>query len=167
MIGAKPYRQGVGVALINAYGCVFVAQRIDTKSPAWQMPQGGINKGEKPHEAALRELHEEIGTNKAEIIAVTRSWLRYDLPEDLQTSAWKGKYSGQEQKWFLMKFMGTDNDINIATAQPEFSAWKWLPFEHLPNVIVSFKKRIYEQVLREFGDRVATFTNNPEPNTQQ
>ena len=156
----KPYRRGVGVSLIDDRGRVFVAQRIDTKESAWQMPQGGIDKGETPREAALRELLEEIGTDKARIIAVTRTWLRYDLPTDLQSRVWKGKFRGQEQKWFLMKFLGTDTDINIATAHPEFSAWKWLPFAQLPRVIVGFKRDIYKQVLKEFGDKVATLATS-------
>ncbi len=160
---AKPYRRGVGVALIDARGRVFVAQRIDTKEPAWQMPQGGIDKDETPRQAALRELHEEIGTDKARIIATTRTWLRYDLPPDLQSRVWKGKYRGQEQKWFLMKFLGSDADINIATAHPEFSAWKWLPFAQLPRVIVGFKRDIYKQVLAAFHDKVATVSNSHTP----
>jgi putative (di)nucleoside polyphosphate hydrolase len=144
----------VGIALVNARGKVFVAQRIDTKESAWQMPQGGMDRGETPHEAAVRELHEEIGTDKARIIGVTRKWLRYDLPTDLQAKVWKGKYRGQEQKWFLMKFLGTDADINIATEHPEFSAWKWLPFAKLPHVIVGFKREIYTQVAESFSERV-------------
>jgi putative (di)nucleoside polyphosphate hydrolase len=154
LAGKKPYRQGVGIALINARGQVFVAQRIDTKESAWQMPQGGINERETPREAALRELHEEIGTDKARIIATARKWLRYDLPEDLQNKIWKGRYRGQEQKWFLMKFLGTNADINIATAHPEFSSWKWLPFTSLPRVIVGFKRDTYAQVTQAFGERV-------------
>jgi len=152
--GKKPYRRGVGIALINARGQVFVAQRIDTKESAWQMPQGGIDEGEAPREAALRELHEEIGTDKARIIATSRKWLRYDLPEDLQNKVWKGKYRGQEQKWFLMKFLGTDADINIATAHPEFSSWKWIPFTNLSRVIVGFKREIYTKVIQAFDERV-------------
>lgn len=153
--GIKPYRRGVGIVLVNTQGRVFVAQRIDTKEPAWQMPQGGIDKGETPRDAAYRELHEEIGTDKARIIATTRKWLRYDLPEDLQSKVWKGRYRGQEQKWFLMKFLGTDADINIETAHPEFSSWKWMPFTHLPRVIVGFKREIYAQVTQAFGERVS------------
>lgn len=151
--GQKPYRRGVGVVLLNARGQVFVAERIDTPG-AWQMPQGGIDKGETPRAAALRELHEETGTDKARIIATTRAWLRYDLPEDLQNKAWGGKYRGQEQKWFLMRFTGADTDINIATKHPEFSAWKWLPFTHLPRVIVGFKRDIYKQVVAAFKEKV-------------
>jgi len=151
----KPYRRGVGIALVTASGHVFVGQRIDTTEKAWQMPQGGIDKGETPREAALRELHEEIGTDKARIIAVSRRWLRYDLPDDIQGKVWKGKFRGQEQKWFLMKFTGEDDDINIDTDHPEFSAWKWLPFTHLPRVIVGFKQDIYKQVVDAFGEKVA------------
>jgi len=153
----KPYRRNVGIVLLDKRGRVFVAQRIDTKEPAWQMPQGGIDKGETPREAALRELHEETGTSKARIIGVTRSWLRYDLPADLQTKVWGGKYRGQEQKWFLMRFTGDDSDIDIASGHPEFSAWKWLPFTHLPRVIVGFKRDLYKQVVAAFKDRVAVF----------
>ena len=151
----KPYRRGVGVVLVNSRGRVFVAQRIDTAESAWQMPQGGIDDGETAREAALRELHEEIGTYKARIIGVTRNWLTYDLPADLQTKVWKGKYRGQKQKWFLMRFTGEDADIDLETDHPEFSTWKWLPFTHLPRVIVGFKRDIYKQVVAAFKDKVA------------
>ncbi len=158
---SKPYRQGVGIVLVNARGRVFVAQRIDTKEPAWQMPQGGIDKGETPREAAIRELQEEIGTDKARIIGVTRSWLRYDLPADLQSKVWKGKYRGQEQKWFLMRFTGEDADINLETEHPEFSTWKWMAFSQLPRAIVGFKREIYKQVVAAFKDKVATLNTPP------
>ena len=151
----KPYRRGVGIVLVNAQGRVFVAERIDAPG-AWQMPQGGIDKGERPRAAALRELEEEIGTNKARIIAVTPQWLRYDLPADLQAKVWKGKYRGQEQKWYLMRFTGVDSDINLDGEHPEFAAWKWLPFTHLPRVIVGFKREIYKQVVAAFKANVAT-----------
>jgi putative (di)nucleoside polyphosphate hydrolase len=151
----KPYRRGVGIVLLDARGRVFVAQRIDTKEIAWQMPQGGIDDGETPRQAAVRELHEEIGTDKARIIGVTRTWLSYDLPPDLQSKVWKGKYRGQKQKWYLMRFTGTDADINLKTDHPEFSTWKWLPFTHLPRVIVGFKRDIYKQVVAAFKDKVA------------
>ena len=147
-----PYRRGVGIVLLNAAGKVFVAQRIDSPEPAWQMPQGGIDKGETPRQAARRELGEEIGTANAKIIAESKDWLRYDLPGDLQRKVWKGKYRGQEQKWFLMRFTGADADIDIATAHPEFSAWKWLAFRQLPRVIVGFKRAVYKQVVAEFAD---------------
>ncbi len=151
----KPYRKGVGIVLVDAKGRVFVGQRRDTKD-AWQMPQGGIDKGETPRQAALRELKEETGTDKARIIGVTRAWLRYDLPAGLQAKVWKGKYRGQEQKWFLMRFTGRDDDIDLAAHTPEFDTWKWLPFRQLPRVIVGFKREIYKQVVAYFGDKVAS-----------
>jgi len=151
---AKPYRRGVGVVLLNGDGKVFVAQRIDTEETAWQMPQGGINKGEDPLEAALRELEEETGTNKAELIAETDDWLHYDLPDDLQSRVWKGKYRGQEQLWYLMRFTGTDADINIETDHPEFSEWKWADFNSLPDMIVGFKRGLYRQIVDAFADQV-------------
>ena len=152
---AKPYRRGVGIVLVNSRGRVFVAQRIDTKATAWQMPQGGIDKGETPRAAALRELREEIGTANARVIGVTRTWLRYDLPDDLRSKVWGGKYRGQEQKWFLMRFTGSDADIDLETEHPEFMAWKWLPFTQLPRVIVGFKREIYKKVVEAFKDKVA------------
>ena len=151
----RGYRQGVGVVLLNAKNRVFVAQRIDTTEPAWQMPQGGLDQGEDPYAAALRELKEETGTDKAILIAETKDWLRYDLPEDLQAKMWKGKYRGQEQKWYLMRFTGTDADINIETEHPEFSDWKWAEFTTLPDMIVGFKKELYRQIVEAFGKAVA------------
>ena len=140
---------------MNAKNRVFVAQRIDTTEPAWQMPQGGLDQGEDPYAAALRELKEETGTDKAILIAETKDWLRYDLPEDLQAKMWKGKYRGQEQKWYLMRFTGTDADINIETEHPEFSDWKWAEFTTLPDMIVGFKKELYRQIVEAFGKAVA------------
>ena len=151
---AKPYRRGVGIALINDRGQVLVAERIDMPG-AWQMPQGGIDKGETPRATAVRELHEEIGTNKARIIGVTRTWLRYDLPEELQRKSWGGKFRGQEQKWFLMKFTGVDADIDLETHHPEFCAWKWMAFSQLPRVTVGFKRAIYKDVVKAFAAKVA------------
>ncbi|MEQ8508216.1 MAG: RNA pyrophosphohydrolase [Rhodospirillaceae bacterium] len=150
----RGYRQGVGVVLLNAKNRVFVAQRIDTTEPAWQMPQGGLDQGEDPYAAALRELKEETGTDKATLIAETKNWLRYDLPEDLQAKMWKGKYRGQEQKWYLMRFTGTDADINIETEHPEFSDWKWAEFTTLPDMIIGFKKELYNQVVTAFKDHI-------------
>lgn len=148
-----PYRKGVGMMLLNSRGRVFVAKRIDMTSEAWQMPQGGIDKGEEPRATALRELKEEIGTDKASIIAESDGWLRYDLPEHLIPKIWGGKYRGQEQKWFLMRFEGSDADINIETDHPEFSEWKWVEMQTLPDVIVPFKRELYEQIVAEFKDK--------------
>lgn len=145
-----PYRPCVGIMLLNAEGDVFVGQRIDTTVEAWQMPQGGIDDGETPAEAAFRELEEEIGTARARIIAESRDWLDYDLPEHLVGRVWKGKYRGQRQKWYAMRFEGQDSDINLATADPEFNAWQWLPAEKLPATIVPFKRALYERILEEF-----------------
>jgi putative (di)nucleoside polyphosphate hydrolase len=147
---ALPYRPCVGGMLINRQGLVFVAKRIDTLAEAWQMPQGGIDAGEEPRVAVLRELEEEIGTNNAEIIAESREWLSYDLPEHLMGKLWGGKYRGQTQKWFALRFLGQDEEINIATAHPEFSEWKWAPRESLPELIVPFKRALYQRVVNEF-----------------
>jgi putative (di)nucleoside polyphosphate hydrolase len=151
--GALPWRRGVGVVLANAAGQVFAGQRIDNPGPAWQMPQGGIDAGETPRAAALRELEEETGvaSQKVEIVAETPGWLRYDLPADLVGRLWRGKYRGQEQKWFLARFLGTDADVDIATPHPEFSAWRWVAPEALPGLIVPFKRALYDAVLSEFG----------------
>ena len=149
---ALPYRPGVGIFLLNAVGEVFVAQRIDTRQEAWQMPQGGIDDGETPRQAALREMAEEIGTNKAEILAESRHWLSYDLPPELVSKVWKGRYRGQKQKWFALRFLGEDSDIDLATPEPEFLSWRWLPAARLPEMIVPFKRALYRDVLAEFAD---------------
>lgn len=145
-----PYRSGVGMMVFNQAGHVFIARRIDSTAEAWQMPQGGIDEGEEPRPAALRELKEEIGTDKAEIIAESRAWLTYDLPDELVPIIWKGKYRGQKQKWFALRFTGTDADIDIATEHPEFLDWKWAPIETLPEVIVPFKRDLYAALVAEF-----------------
>jgi putative (di)nucleoside polyphosphate hydrolase len=146
-----PYRRGVGVALFNDEGKVFVAQRIDSPGPAWQMPQGGIDKNEKPIDAAWRELHEETGIKSARMLAESRDWLRYDLPPDLAATLWKGKYRGQEQKWYAFRFTGEESEIDIEGEHPEFSAWKWVDFRRVPELIVPFKRPLYQQVVLEFG----------------
>ena len=149
----KPYREGVGAVLFDRRGMVFVARRTDMGDDAWQMPQGGIDAGETPRQAVLRELAEEIGTDKATIIAEGRRWLRYDLPEAVAARAWGGRYRGQKLKWFALRFTGADSDIDLAAAEtPEFTAWKWIPFLDLPAVIVSFKRRLYEEIVAEFSD---------------
>lgn len=144
------YRMGVGIMLINENKHIFTARRIDTRAEAWQMPQGGIDKGEEPHQAAFRELKEEIGTNNVEIMVESRDWLYYDLPKSLANKLWGGKYKGQKQKWFLMKFLGSDAEINIATKHPEFSEWKWTHPEKVIDLIVPFKRELYRQVIKEF-----------------
>lgn len=157
MIQADPgrlgYRPAVGIMLLNRQREVFVAHRIDMPGmPAWQMPQGGIDPGETPPQAALRELKEEIGTDKAEILAESRAWLQYDLPPDIAGAIWGGRYRGQRQKWFVMRFTGTDADIDLATEHPEFDAWLWASPEQLPELIVSFKRQLYIDILAEFRE---------------
>ena len=146
-----PYRTGVGMMLVNPEGRVLVARRSDVDPPAWQMPQGGIDKGETPTSAARRELEEEVGTNKVEIVAESDCWLTYDFPADLRKKAWKGRYRGQRQKWFLFKFTGSDCDIMLDAHNAEFDEWKWIESDELPILIVEFKRGVYEDVLAEFS----------------
>jgi putative (di)nucleoside polyphosphate hydrolase len=145
-----PYRLGVGLMLFNPQGLVFTAKRIDTPGDAWQMPQGGIDEGETPVEAALRELQEEIGTDRAEILGESADWLRYDLPQELVGKVWKGRFRGQAQRWFALRFTGRDCDIDIRTAHPEFSDWRWSRFDQLLELIVPFKRDLYRAVIAEF-----------------
>lgn len=147
-----PYRDGVGIMLINPRRQVFVAKRIDTISEAWQMPQGGIDEGERPDMAALRELEEETGTTKATILRESDDWLTYDLPDELVGKIWGGRYRGQRQKWFAMRFDGTDSDINIDTPHPEFCEWKWAAPKTLTDLIVPFKRVLYRDIIQEFRD---------------
>jgi 8-oxo-dGTP pyrophosphatase MutT (NUDIX family) len=145
------YRRGVGIMLLNKQNQVFVGRRADSQSEAWQMPQGGIDEDEDPRDAVLRELREEIGTDKVQIIAESKDWLRYDLPPALR-KRWDNRWRGQQQKWFVMRFEGVDADINIAGEQPEFSAWKWIQIEQLPDLIVSFKRQLYLDLLHELRE---------------
>lgn len=147
-----PYRPCAGIMLVNNDGKVFVGQRLDSSADAWQMPQGGIDPGEEPEQAAYRELGEETGIvpHLVEVIARSREEHLYDLPADLMGRMWGGKYRGQRQLWFLMRFMGTDDDINIETDHQEFRAWRWTAAETLEGLIVPFKRRLYRAVVEEF-----------------
>jgi len=146
-----PYRLCAGAVLVNGDGKVFVAKRIDTPGEAWQMPQGGIDAGENPAQAVIRELQEETGTDKAEIIAESEGWREYDLPDDLIGQLWQGRYRGQRQKWFVLRFLGDDGDIDLqAHGTPEFSAWKWVRLDEIVDLIVPFKHRLYTDIVAEF-----------------
>ena len=146
-----PYRDGVGIMLINHLGQVFVARRIDALSEAWQMPQGGIDAEEVPFVAAMRELKEETGTDKAVLLKEKTDWVYYDLPDDLIPKVWGGKFRGQRQKWFALRFTGADHDINLETEHPEFLEWKWIAMRELPEIIVPFKRELYRQLAEEFS----------------
>jgi putative (di)nucleoside polyphosphate hydrolase len=149
-----PYRPAAAVMLLNCDNKVFVAQRLDNAADAWQMPQGGLDEGEDPVAGALRELEEETGISAelVEILARHPEELLYDLPDDLLGKIWKGRWRGQRQYWFLARFLGRDEDVNIDTAEPEFRAWKWADPAELPAMIVPFKKKLYEDVLEGFRD---------------
>lgn len=161
-VASLPYRPCVGIMLIAGDGRVFTARRLDTPD-GWQMPQGGIDRGETPAAAALRELKEEIGTDHAELLAETRGWLRYDLPAHLIGKVWKGRYRGQEQKWFAARFTGVDAEINLATEHPEFDAWRWVPVASLVESIVPFKREIYRAVIEEFQPVLARIAAGSKP----
>ena len=149
-----PYRPCAGVMLVNLEGKVFVGQRLDSSVEAWQMPQGGIDDGEDPRAAAIRELREETGIpdQLVQILAQSSQEHYYDLPDELVGKIWKGRYRGQRQIWFLARFSGADEDINIETEHQEFRAWKWTEPDTLPDLIVPFKRKLYRDVLREFRD---------------
>lgn len=147
-----PYRMNVGAALFGPDGRVLVGRRAGVANAAWQLPQGGIDEGEDPRTAVFRELLEEIGTANASILGEHPGWLRYDFPQNLQRKTWHGRYRGQSQKWFALKFLGQDTDVRLdAHTHPEFDAWKWVPLADLPSLAVPFKREIYEALAREFA----------------
>ena len=151
----KNYRPCVGIVLINN-GSIFAVQRLDYKSNAWQMPQGGIEANESPISAAVRELKEETGIKKKhiKIILESKNWINYDLPKELIPKLWNGKFVGQSQKWFAMELLGSDSDVNINTKNPEFSKWQWMTKNKLLDSIVPFKKRVYENILSQFSAKL-------------
>jgi putative (di)nucleoside polyphosphate hydrolase len=150
------YRPAAGIMLVSQGGQVWVGQRLDSSLEAWQMPQGGLDPGEDPREGALRELEEETGISRdlVEIVAQAPDELFYDLPEDLIGVVWKQKWRGQRQTWFLARFLGRDEDVNLQTADPEFRAWRWAEVDDLPKLIVPFKKKLYEDVVAAFADHL-------------
>ncbi|MBC2836271.1 RNA pyrophosphohydrolase [Paragemmobacter straminiformis] len=152
-----PYRPCVGIVLINAAGEIFAGQRLDSTADAWQMPQGGIDAGEKPREAALRELWEETGVTAdlVEFVAKTEDWVTYDLPPELLGKVWGGKYRGQRQKWFLFRFKGRDDQVRIDSEHPEFSRWRWIGADEMVAAIVPFKRDVYAQVVAAFRPHLA------------
>ena len=147
-----PYRPGIGLMILNEKLEIFVGKRVDTKGDSWQMPQGGIDIGEAPEVAAMREMKEEIGTNNAKIIAETKQWYKYDLPQYLISKLWNGSYRGQRQKWFLLQYSGTDEEIDLKSAEIEFIDWKWVEIDKLTQIIVPFKRKLYIAVIEEFRD---------------
>lgn len=155
-ISTLPYRPCAGIMLVNRSGKVFVGQRLDTRTEAWQMPQGGIDEGEDAEIAALRELEEETGIAREYVTILARSSDEhfYDLPEDLIGKLWHGKWRGQRQTWFLMRFTGEDSDVNIETDHQEFRAWQWIDPQELPALIVPFKEKLYRNVVAEFAELI-------------
>jgi putative (di)nucleoside polyphosphate hydrolase len=149
-----PYRAAAGMVLLNREGLVFVGKRIDQTQEAWQMPQGGIDDGEDPQTAALRELEEEIGTRNVAVLREHPDWLLYDLPPHLVGVVWEGKYRGQRLKWIALRFLGNDREINVATQHAEFSEWKWLNSTEVLQLVVPFKREVYAKALDAFADLI-------------
>ena len=152
MINKLPMRLGVGIILLNKDNEVFVGKRKDNPIDKWQMPQGGIDNNETPFNAMKRELAEETSITKIQVLKEIESWLEYDLPPNLLGKIWKGKYRGQKQKWFIVKFIGNDSEINLNTRHPEFIEWKWIDYNLLTDVIVDFKKDVYKKLKIELKD---------------
>jgi len=148
------YRSGVGIVVINKDKKIFVGKRVDNHSDAWQMPQGGIDAGEDEDKAMFRELLEETSITNIELIAKSTKYFYYNLPYKLQKKFWGGKFLGQKQRWYLVKFLGDDNNININTETPEFSEWKWVNKSEISSFIVSFKKSLYSDIINEFKDHL-------------
>jgi len=155
-----PYRRCVGIMVVNRAGLAFIGRRIEgpehiDASHSWQMPQGGIDPGEQPYPAALRELREETNIRSVERIGEIEGWLKYDIPREIVGQAWKGKYRGQKQKWFALRFTGDEREIDVehpdGAHEAEFSAWRWEPIKNLPDLVVPFKRQVYEQVTKEFA----------------
>ena len=146
-----PLRKGVGVALLNKNNQIFVAKRIDNPNDFWQMPQGGIDKGENPLKAAYRELNEETSIKTVELIQEIKDEIIYHLPDNLLGIIWKGKFKGQTQKWYIMRFLGEDNEINLKTKHPEFLEWKWINHENITDKVVEFKLHVYEKIKNELN----------------
>tara|TARA_B100000965_G_scaffold349709_1_gene323022 strand:- start:180 stop:653 length:474 start_codon:yes stop_codon:yes gene_type:complete len=144
-----PLRKGVGVVLLNSNNKVFVAKRIDNPNDFWQMPQGGIDKGEDSLKAAIRELKEETSVINVELIKEIQEEITYNLPQNLLGIIWKGKFKGQTQKWYVMRFLGTDNEINLKTKHPEFLEWKWIDIENITDKVVDFKIHVYVKIKEE------------------
>tara|TARA_B100000700_G_C15030438_1_gene850208 strand:+ start:1451 stop:1927 length:477 start_codon:yes stop_codon:yes gene_type:complete len=144
-----PLRTGVGIALLNHENKIFVGKRIDNPANSWQMPQGGVDENEDFLQAAKRELEEETGIKNVKVIKELEEWLTYDLPENLLGKIWQGKYRGQKQKWFIMKFLGKNDEINVKTKHPEFLDWKWVEPVELTNIAVSFKINVYKKLKEE------------------
>tara|TARA_B100000963_G_C22507946_1_gene616893 strand:+ start:259 stop:726 length:468 start_codon:yes stop_codon:yes gene_type:complete len=151
MIVKLPMRQGVGIIVLNQSNKVFVGKRKDNPIDKWQMPQGGIDINESPFDAMKRELAEETSITKIKVLKEIGTWLEYELPPNLLGKIWKGKYRGQKQKWFIVKYFGKDNEINLNTKHPEFIEWKWIDYNLLPEVIVDFKKKVYEKLKDELN----------------
>ena len=154
-----PLRVGVGIVILNKKNQVFVAKRIDNPKNFWQMPQGGVDEGENFYNAALRELYEETSIKNVLLLKEIDNYLSYELPDYLLGIIWKGKYKGQKQKWFIMRFDGEDSEINIKTEKPEFFEWKWVEIEDLTNVVVHFKLDVYKKIKSELLNYISTIRN--------